>query len=599
MGWTRRFDAHFDPASCGEGVSLVWRKACEAPLPREKPVDPLAADAQAQVAAAPLDNTTVYLARAVISEAEPPVPPRAQATPRRGRRKSAASADQGFSERLHKRLLLHQLPDTLAAANAQPADRASYLPPAARAMFEYLDTYRDMYATQWDWERSEHYRLGYVLHGANHALRARDQVLRNTRALAKAAAAGRDLERRDQSFRPARVVFVVPFRHQALKIVGLLEALLVDKARDRKLAHLKHKKKFSREYSAEAQPKPHPNAEYRRYFEGNLDDCFALGIRLRRHSVHLYADLHQCDIIVASPLGLRRLIGAEGDSDRDFDFLNGVEVAIVDQADVMQMQNLEHLKDALAIMNAMPRETGEADILRMRHWALEGLGRHFRQTALLSAFATPELNALALRGCHNLAGRYRLCRAEEQGSVRRILRQVPQIFRRLEADSPAAAPDAHFEYFCEHVLPTLTGRSTRSHVLVVLPSYFDFVRVRNHLKRQQLIFAQICEYTTLSNVSRARTYFYHGERRFMLYTERFHFHNRPRLRSVKHIVFYQPPVYPQIYAELVNSLSAEPGEEVTVTVAFTRYDALRLTRIVGDERATRILSSERDTHMFL
>ena len=43
---------------------------------------------------------------------------------------------------------------------------------------------------------------------------------------------------------------------------------------------------------------------------------------------------------------------------------------------------------------------------------------------------------------------------------------------------------------------------TRKSVLVYIPDYFDFVRLRNHFRTQQLSFGQICEYTTPSNVSR-------------------------------------------------------------------------------------------------
>lgn len=52
----------------------------------------------------------------------------------------------------------------------------------------------------------------------------------------------------------------------------------------------------------------------------------------------MYADFYSSDVIIASPLGLRLVVGAEGDKKRDFDFLASVEVLILDQAEVFLMQ---------------------------------------------------------------------------------------------------------------------------------------------------------------------------------------------------------------------------------------------------------------------
>ena len=52
----------------------------------------------------------------------------------------------------------------------------------------------------------------------------------------------------------------------------------------------------------------------------------------------LYADFYASDIIIASPLGLRELIGTEGEEQRDYDFLASIEILIMDQAQVFSMQ---------------------------------------------------------------------------------------------------------------------------------------------------------------------------------------------------------------------------------------------------------------------
>lgn len=53
-------------------------------------------------------------------------------------------------------------------------------------------------------------------------------------------------------------------------------------------------------------------ASHTAMFEGNIDDCFKIGIGVSRKAVKLYCDFYSSDIIVASPLGLRTVIGAEG-----------------------------------------------------------------------------------------------------------------------------------------------------------------------------------------------------------------------------------------------------------------------------------------------
>lgn len=162
----------------------------------------------------------------------------------------------------------------------------------------------------------------------------------------------------------------MPFRGTALQVVQTFISLLETKG---KKIVVSNKKRFKDEFGAEADDQPanlHRPDDYRAIFSGNVDDHFRIGnkkpwrtetwyvclfvtssmlslsspgISIVRSSIRLYAPFYSSDIIIASPLGLRTVLGAEGESKRDFDFLTSIEVLVLDQADVFLMQNWEHV----------------------------------------------------------------------------------------------------------------------------------------------------------------------------------------------------------------------------------------------------------------
>jgi hypothetical protein len=67
----------------------------------------------------------------------------------------------------------------------------------------------------------------------------------------------------------------------------------------------------------------------------------------------------------------------------------------------------------------------------------------------------------------------------------------------FSCESLAAVAANRFKYFTEQLFPSLVEEMERG-VLVYIPSYFDFVRIRNFLRQKKkagvLSFAQCCEY---------------------------------------------------------------------------------------------------------
>ena len=162
--------------------------------------------------------------------------------------------------------------------------------------------------------------------------------------------------------------------------------------------------------------------------------------------------------------------------------------------------------------------------------------------------------------------------------------------------------DDRFDYFVNHIFPTLKANYESSgHIMIVVPAYNDFLRLRNHFKSKHYNFAALSEYTTNSNISRHRSNFYHGRVKYLIMTERFYFYRRYLIRGVGHVVFYALPQYSWCYEELVNTMEAGvagvTGSGLCVAL-YCVYDARELERVVGTQRSLTMLSGDRTTHMF-
>jgi U3 small nucleolar RNA-associated protein 25 len=260
------------------------------------------------------------------------------------------------------------------------------------------------------------------------------------------------------------------------------------------------------------------------------------------------------------------------------------------------MQNWEHVLHIFKHLNRIPKESHGCDFSRVKSYFLDGHAQYLRQTIVLAESLTPEMNSLYNQMFKNVAGKVKIARAH-MGTIHETLVQVPQYFKRFDAVSASDEPDARFRFFTEKIFPTIQKSALQqSHTLIFIPSYFDFVRIRNFFKESELSFEKLCEYTESKNISRARGEFFKGNVSFLLYTERFHFFRRYTIRGVKHVVFYGLPENQQFYSEMLNNL--QNAEESTCMALFSKYDRLRLERIVGTKRVERMCSGQKDAFMF-
>lgn len=443
----------------------------------------------------------------------------------------------------------------------------------------------------------------YLLHVLNHVFKTRDLVTKNNeKVVSGTSSMSRDPEAlRDQGFTRPKVLMILPLRSSALRVVKRLLELLPSSQK----VSVEHQERFFEEFGVEDDSevenetlkgrKTSKPADFHALFGGNNDDHFRIGIKFTRKSVKLYSDFYSSDMIIASPLGLITRIGeAESEKDKDVDFLSSIEIMVIDYADVILMQNWSHVMEISNQLNVIPAQQHGTDFMRIREWYLNGHGRYFRQTIVLSTFVDAGINSFFNRSCSNFAGKLKL-RSEYSGVLSKVLLQVRQVYERVECSTLTGVDDSRFELFTKQVFGPLK-ESLQDGVMIFVSSYFDFVRLRNFLKSQSMSFCLLGEYTKQSDISRARAWFFHGKRQILLYTERAHFYHRYKIRGIKDLIFYSLPEHAEFYAEITNMM--EGLENPSSSVIFSSFDNLKLERVVGTSRANKMLNSENSTFMF-
>ncbi|KAH7148733.1 hypothetical protein EDB81DRAFT_472801 [Dactylonectria macrodidyma] len=466
-----------------------------------------------------------------------------------------------------------------------------------------LFDYRDVLLCDRTVRNSDQLRQLTCLHALNHVFKTRDRVIKDNYKLAKEGSDA-ELELRDQGFTRPKVLFLVPTRNSCLRMINTIRDLCEPDQQE-------NRKRFDESYfDRESKFGDDRPADFRDLFEGNDDDMFRLGMKFTRKTVKYFSQFYNSDILFASPLGLRMAIGSEEDKKVDYDFLSSIEMVVVDQTDALLMQNWEHVEYIFEHLNLQPKDAHGCDFSRVRNWYLEDWSKYFRQTIIMSAFNTPELSELLRLHCHNWAGKVRL-QPEYPGTLQQLGVKAKQTFSRFQSSTIEKDPDARFEYFTTAIVPSLVKRTKdASGTLIFIPSYLDFVRVRNYFANSNdvndVTFGAISEYADVSEASRARSHFLNGRHRLLLYTERAHHFRRYQFRGVRRVIFYGLPDNPIFYNEIAGGylskseqdLNIEPGQG-SVRVMFSKYDVMKLERTAGSKRVGKMIQERGDTFEFI
>ncbi|KAL6865121.1 hypothetical protein ACP4OV_016272 [Aristida adscensionis] len=435
----------------------------------------------------------------------------------------------------------------------------------------------------------------YLMHSLNHVHRTRDVVIRNDAKLRNDADRdiSDDASYLDQGFTRPKVLFLLPLKSFARRVVKRLIQLSPLSQKGNATGQFKTLFGESDDEMEKPEHSTKP-ADFDLLFAGDIDDHFLFGIKFTKKSIKLYSNFYSSDIIVASPLALKRKIDGEDGKEKDSDFLSSIEIVVVDHADVISMQNWAHLEAVFEQLNHLPSKEHGTNVMRIRPWYLDQQAQYYRQTILLSSYLTPEMNALFNGLCFNYEGKVKMV-TEYTGVLPKIQLDVKQVYERFDASSISEADDARFEHFCNKVYPKIQD-SDEGGFLLFVSSYFEYIRISNFLKSKEASFCRIGEATSQQDISRSRLWFFEGQKKILLYSERSHFYHRYKIRGTQHLLIYSLPGRKEFYPELVNMLGESKNPKCNVL--FSRLDILKLERIVGTSAARRLISSDKSMFVF-
>ncbi|CDO94560.1 unnamed protein product [Kluyveromyces dobzhanskii CBS 2104] len=478
-------------------------------------------------------------------------------------------------------------------------DTALPLSDIQKELVDPMFQYKDMLYEYSDYSDEDQYRELYTLHVLNHVYKTRDRILKNNQKLHE----NNDEELLDQGFTRPKVLIVVPTRDVAHKIVRKIMA-------KSGLDQFDKKSKFEDQFFEDSLPPTSKPKSFQHIFQGNTNDFFVLGLKFTRKSLKLYSNFYQSDVIICSPLGIQLILENTDKKKRQDDFLSSMEIMIIDQLHSIEYQNAMHISTIFEHINKIPEQQREADFGRIRMWYINEQAKFFRQTMVFTKYVSPFANSIINGKCRNIEGRWKNHRKiePERSSIGQLGLKVRQIFQRFDLAGGTALdePDYRFKFFTSVTVPHIV-KSTgyEDGILLYIPDYTDFIRVRNYLKEKTTImFGEINEYSDQKQLTSNRAKFQHGKAKVLLYTERLHHFRRYEIKNVKSVIFYKPPGNPEFYPEVVRNI----GKNVflgncdinisTVRCIYSKMDSLALERIVGSKRAAVLAHGQNEVYEF-
>ncbi len=396
-------------------------------------------------------------------------------------------------------------------------------------------------------------------------------------------------EWRDQGFTRPQVLILLPSRNKCFELWNLFNEILGCEQKE-------SEQRFNEEYgppnSETLDPKKPP--DFHDLFRGNTDDFFRIGLRINQKKLKIYSAFYKSDIIIASPIGLKSLMTDNNNSNADY--LSSTELAIVDYADALTLQNWQHVEWIFRSLNLIPKELHDCDFSRVKLAHLEGQAAYLRQTLLFSQFNLPELNTFKTKHMLNVSGAL-ISRPKYDSVLLTSINKVRHIFHRFQSVALPNIAQDKMKYFQDVIAPNYLNLSNGAGMLLLVSSEIEVFRVRDLLPIGE--FDEISEHTKNSDIVRARARFISGETKILVYSLRAHHFRRMQIRGVRRVIFYSVPQNPIYYKEIISFLGLHSTSAATDSSMntesiglFSTWDFMLMERIVGTATVSTLFHSQ-------
>jgi U3 small nucleolar RNA-associated protein 25 len=391
---------------------------------------------------------------------------------------------------------------------------------------------------------------------------------------------------KNKTFAKAKVLILTPMKNRAWSIINRLVQLSTEVNLEDDVCW---KNTFMKDFGSE--PNQNVNEYQESYktkthsvFEGNTDDNFCLGLKLMKSKISLYSTVTDSDILISSPWAMTKIIDDPGDKrprNYQMNFLSSFEIVVVDGADLMSMQNWNHLTNVLKAINRLPESQNLIDISQIHDWCLSNLAEVFRQIIVISSFPSAEIHGLFEKYSKNRNGKWRFKLKSKCLGMKPLFWELSS-FEGFRSKNIISLAEDRYSYFVKNIWPQIMEKR-QSGLLIFVKSFFDFTRLKCFLQGNSASFACISEYSTKPDAEHNRMLFIKRRKDIMLYSEKAYFYLNNNINGIKSLLFYSLPNHISIYEELVmqqKPISKSINFVQNISL-FSRYDSLQLGQVVG------------------